>query len=160
GVASPRTLNIRGELADVLREAIDNLPPSCREVVDLFGEESLDRKAIAERLGVQRETIDRRFARAYEALREEIQRHVTSLVTGRPGERRRVTWADVSTLRPSFRKVFAVRHLEGTTNEEVSKRLGVPLETVEARLAAAYEQLSCSADDDFSEAREGYRRSL
>ena len=156
---SPRTLSIRGELADLLRDAIDHLPPSCREVVNLHAKENLDRKEIAERLGVDPEAIDRRFARAYDLMRGEIRKHVTSMVSEPVGERS-ITWNRISALRPSFRQVVTIHHLESRTKEETAKRLRLPLETVEARLGAAYEQMSCAADADFSLAREEYLRSL
>ena len=96
------------------------------------------------------------FARAYDSLRSGIQRHVTSIVT----EKRGVAWEDVRDLRPTFRKAFILRHLEGCTLSESATQLQVPKETVEARLSRAYDVLGCGPADDFSAARTDFRNSL
>ncbi len=137
----------------VLSTAIDRLPPTCREVIDLHRAENLDRGEIAARLGVPRETVDRRFARAYEALRGRLRRHVTTLASRR---RRPVLWGRIASLRPSFREAIALVHLENRSPESAAERLGCPPETIAARLQAAYRQLGCAASDDFDEARREY----
>ncbi len=151
---SPRTLAMRRDIGDVLQKALDRLAPTYREVVRLQHHEHLGRGEIADRLGIPRATVDRRFARAHAALRREVRKHVTSLV------RPRVTWSRIEPLRPSFRTALVHHHLDGLSIEDTALRLDVPVDTVRARLSAAYEQVPCHPEDDFTAARDQYRRSV
>jgi RNA polymerase sigma-70 factor (ECF subfamily) len=152
--AGPQTVQLRSELGGLLDRAIAALPPSNREVIDLYRNEQLDRGEIAKRLGLKRETVDRRFARAYEQIRGEMRNHLTGVVV----KNEVMTLASVEKLRPSFRKAFTIRHLENHSLEDTAEQLGIPIETCMTRLERAYQKLGCLPDDDFSVLREKYEK--
>lgn len=55
-----------------LQGAIDGLPPRCREVFLLFKVEGLGHQAIAVRLGITRNMVEKHVVRALVALRESV----------------------------------------------------------------------------------------
>ncbi len=62
GPGAAETLNLRQEI-DVLMEAIDALPPRCREIFILRKLEGLPQKQIAARLGLSEQTVQVQLAR-------------------------------------------------------------------------------------------------
>lgn len=55
-----------------LQQAIDELPPRCREVLLLFKVEGMGHEAIAARLGISRNMVEKHVIRALVALRESV----------------------------------------------------------------------------------------
>ena len=156
GKPGGRSLVIRREMGQILDETLNSLPAHDREVLELRHRSNLRRKEIAEKLGLSIETVHARFERAYARLRQALSRHFTTFVMSRI-DGRPVTLEAVRNLRPAFREAVTARHLEGGTDEQAAKKLGVPVATVRARLDSAYELLNCKDDPDFSAARKEYQ---
>jgi RNA polymerase sigma-70 factor (ECF subfamily) len=57
---------------DLLREAIDDLPPGCRQVLLLRKVELLSHREISERLGIAISTVEKQHARALRLLRRAL----------------------------------------------------------------------------------------
>ncbi len=152
-----RTLVVRREMNDLLERTLEDLPPGCREVLDLLHRDQLTRKEAADRLGVPLEAIHARAERAYGKLREALSRHFTTLVLG-PAALRAISLTEVRALRPAFRDAVFARHLEDLPESAAAARLGIPAATLRARLECAYEMLKCEPTADFKPARLEYRR--
>lgn len=155
---SPHTQAVRAEMARLLEEALARLSEEDRRLLELRVERALRRPEAAERLGLPPATMDRRLAKVFATLREALSRHFTTLVLPRAlaAPRRTVGLKEIERLRPSFRRVVELCHLEGRSVEEAARTLAVPAETVRLRLQYAHETLKCSAEDDFEAARAEY----
>jgi RNA polymerase sigma-70 factor (ECF subfamily) len=73
--ASPPSLAARGEDRQLLRQALDGLPPEYREVVVLRELEGFSYKDIARIAGIPLGTVMSRLARAREGLQQALARH-------------------------------------------------------------------------------------
>jgi len=60
----PSELACRGHELQLLREAIANLPPRCRQVLELYRFQGLSHREIAGQLGISRRTVEHHVARA------------------------------------------------------------------------------------------------
>ncbi|GEM_PF-3137924 len=155
GSGSALTQLANWELVRLMDEAVPKLPTGMREVVELF-RQGRSREEIASRLGLDLDAVHARFLRAFKALRQDLSRHFTTMAVA--ARRDPVSWEEIRNLRPSFREAIVVRHLEGRAPGEAAERLGVPQDTLHARLRTAYEQLGCNGRSDFGEAREAWKR--
>lgn len=142
------------ELGPLLDGLLPALPEGSREVIELF-RRGRTREQIAEELGVPLATVHARFLRAFRTMREGLSRHFTTLAVA--ARRAPVSWAEIRRLRPSFREAMIARHLEELGPADAARKLAIPVETLEARLRTAYEQLQCDARADFSGARDEFR---
>jgi len=62
------------DLRDILKEAVEKLPPRCREVFTLSYIENLSNKEISERLGISLSTVENHMYRALRQLRISLSR--------------------------------------------------------------------------------------
>lgn len=145
----PSQVLVRDEMKRVLSGALDALSREERELVKLRFAGGNDREAIAGEMGISVDTLDRRISKVLLKLRAELSGHFTSLVIAPPGPTREA----VDALRPSFRQVILMRHVEELEVPEMARRLNVPEVTVRERLAYAYQQLRCTAGSDFGALR-------
>lgn len=65
---SPEAIAARVEERDILRHAIAELPPRCREVASLIAFEELTRSEVAERLGISLKAVEWQITKAYARL--------------------------------------------------------------------------------------------
>jgi RNA polymerase sigma factor (sigma-70 family) len=72
-VDSPETILQHRETLAVLLEAIENLPPRCREVFLLHRFEEMSYPAIAERLGISVSAVEKQMMRAMKACRHALE---------------------------------------------------------------------------------------
>lgn len=143
------------ELVRLMDDLVPRLPSGSREVIELF-RQGRTREEIAAAIGVPIDAVHARFQRAFRAMREGLSRHFTTMVVaGPPGP---VRWEEIRKLRPSFREAVVACHLDGISKAEAARRLGVPPDTIDARLQTAYETLRCDDRSDFGPARDEYRR--
>jgi len=71
--ASPEALLEQRETIAILLEAIENLPPRCREVFLLHKYEGLSYGEIAEKLGIGRSAVEKSMMRALAACRQALE---------------------------------------------------------------------------------------
>lgn len=76
---TPAEQAVKAELGQLVRGRVDRLPPIYREVVVLYWDEGLKTPQIARRLGVDETVVRKRLERAYERLRADLGRIVTTL---------------------------------------------------------------------------------
>jgi RNA polymerase sigma factor (sigma-70 family) len=145
----------RREQEQLLDELLPRLTPKEREVIHLF-RKGLNREDIAKRLGIDVNAVNARFKRAFRQLREGFSKKFTTLVVRTC--RTSVTWGEIRNLRPSFRQAVIVRHLEGKRRSDAARQLGIPPDTLDARLQTAYEVLRCDESADFAAARAEWLR--
>lgn len=69
---SPLDQVLSAERVDAVRRALDQLPASQREAINLRVEEGLDHEAIAARLGISRQAVEVRLCRGRSALKEKL----------------------------------------------------------------------------------------
>jgi RNA polymerase sigma-70 factor (ECF subfamily) len=153
GGQGARTVAMRRELNALLLRSIESLPKGDRDLLTMLHRQGLDRKVVAERLGLELRTLHARCERAHARLRESVGEHFTT-VARRRMKPSGVTLEAVLRLRPAARQVLIVRHLEGKSESEAMRALALPEPTYRARLKAAYEALGCDEDADFGAARE------
>lgn len=72
-VDSPETILQHRETLATLLEAIENLPPRCREVFLLHRFEDLSYPAIAERMGISVSAVEKQMMRAMKACRHALE---------------------------------------------------------------------------------------
>jgi RNA polymerase sigma-70 factor (ECF subfamily) len=156
GGRGARTVAMRKELNELLLRSIDSLPEGDRELLTMLHRQGLDRKAVAERLGLELRTLHARCERAHARLRESVGEHFTT-VARRRMRPAGVTLEAVLRLRPAARQVVMVRHLQGKSDAEAMRTLALPEPTYRARLKAAYEALGCDGDTDFGAARKEHQ---
>jgi DNA-directed RNA polymerase specialized sigma24 family protein len=147
---------IRREMDRLLAKTLERMTPNDRQIVDLLYRAGLSRKEISDKLDLPIEAVHARADRAHSRLREALSRHFTTVTLSKL-ESRSITLEDVQALRPAFRQVIVARHLRGLKDREASQELQLPVATLRARLASAYEMLRCDAMADFSKAKEQYR---
>jgi len=75
--ASPATILEHAEDADLIREAMDELPAEFREILTLRHQEDLSYKEIGEILGIPVGTVMSRLARARGKLKEYLTSHIS-----------------------------------------------------------------------------------
>ena len=63
---------LEGELEGAVRDAIDALPPRCREIFELSRSRGLRYSEIAESLGISVKTVETQMGRALRSLRERL----------------------------------------------------------------------------------------
>ena len=63
---------VAGELRDALREAVDELPPACRQVFELSRVHGLKYAEIAQSLGISIKTVEAQMGKALRTLRERL----------------------------------------------------------------------------------------
>jgi RNA polymerase sigma-70 factor (ECF subfamily) len=155
---SEGTMAVRREMSSLLAETLQGLSENDREILDLESRERLSRKEMAERLGVSLDVVHARCQRAYARVRELLSRHFTTMAMSPLAARAPVTYDAIRALRHSFREAVIARHLDGLTEREAARTLGLPAATLRARLESAYELLKCDAGSDFSAAREEHEK--
>jgi RNA polymerase sigma-70 factor (ECF subfamily) len=152
---SAKSMAIRREMDGLLQRALERMTPNDRQIVDLHYRAGLSRKEIAERLDMPIEAIHARCDRTRSRLREALSRHFTTVAV-RKLEPKGIALADIQALRPAFRQVVMLRHLQNLGEREAALELQLPEATFRARLRSAYEILKCEPTADFSKAREQY----
>jgi len=68
------------ELNEKLHESINKLPEKCREVFILSREEKLSNKAIADRLGISINTVEKHIGKALQILRNDLHQYNMDLI--------------------------------------------------------------------------------
>lgn len=136
------------EIGPIFDRLVYRLSAPMREVIQLY-RKGLSREQIARKLGLPIKAIHMRFERAFPVLRAMLSRHYTTMVVRGP-----VRWEDIQGLRPTFREAMIRRHLEDLPPSEAARRLRIPVDTLEARLATAYESLHCDETTDYAAARQ------
>jgi RNA polymerase sigma-70 factor (ECF subfamily) len=150
-----RTLAMKREMNALLERSLSRLSPSDRELLQMLHREGLDRKEISRRLGVAMPALHARCERAHARLREAVEGHFTTVA------QRRLkpvgpSLEGIRGLRPAFRQVLQAMHLEGLSEQEACRKLGLPEATLRARLRGAYASLKCGPETDYSRAREAF----
>jgi RNA polymerase sigma-70 factor (ECF subfamily) len=148
--APPSEVLMRQEMEVLLQRAMKQLPLDSRKILEMRFEKEMTREALSERLGISTEAIDKRIDKAIGRIRELMARHFTTVVLPKVVRARGpVTKEEIAQLRPSFRQVFTLRHVQGLTVADIARELLLPVETVHERLKFAYHQLGCGPDDDY-----------
>lgn len=70
---------VKEELNGLMRSRVDRLPQMYREVVMLYWDEGLKTPEIAQKLGVDETVVRKRLERAYERLRADMAKIITTL---------------------------------------------------------------------------------
>ena len=70
---------IANEMRDDIREAIDKLPPRCKQIFELKKLEGLSQKEIAEKLNISVNTVEKQLSRAMTKLRQSLKKHISYL---------------------------------------------------------------------------------
>jgi RNA polymerase sigma-70 factor (ECF subfamily) len=68
------------EMEEMISEALEKLPPACRNVFILSREEEMSYKEIAEALNISVKTVENQMGKALKILREELQPHLENLI--------------------------------------------------------------------------------
>lgn len=146
------TAMVGREIGPLLDDLLPQMQESYREVIELH-RRGLSREEIAKKLKLPTKAVHMRFERAFRFLRERLSRYYTSRVVRPP-----VRWEEIRSLRPTFREAMIARHLEERSPMDAARKLGIPLDTLEARLRTAYEALHCDDRTDYAPAREEWRK--
>lgn len=67
---------LHGELADNIQQAIDRLPPKCREVFQLSRFEEMSYQEIATAMGISIKTVENQMGKALRILRQALQHYL------------------------------------------------------------------------------------
>lgn len=147
---SAQSVVVRREMRELLGRALEGLPEADRELLDLQHRKGLSRKEIAERLDVPVSNVQARIGRAMDRVRGALAEHFTTVARRR---RPPVALSEIRGLRPIFRDAVEAVHLEGRSEAESARRLGVSEAVLRARLESAYEMLGRGPRPDFALAR-------
>lgn len=138
---SPSQAVARRDRDAALKALMDSLPPDLRAAVDLRVRRQVPRPEAARELGITPQALDKRISRAFERIREGLERHCTSVVAGPVV----VTPSEVARLRPAFRECFTLRYRDGLSEEQIAERLKLPAITVQERLLFACRKLGAAS---------------
>lgn len=153
--SSARTLAVKREMNALLDRSLSKLSPADRDLLRMLHHEGLSRKEISDKLGVESGALHARVERAHARLRESVEGHFTT-VAQRRLKAVPLQLETIRALRPAFRQVVQILHLEGLSEDAACEKLGLPKATFRARLRSAYASLKCDAATDYSKAREEY----
>ncbi len=70
---------VEKQYEELLQDAVDRLPPQQKQVFRLARVEGLSHQAIAEQLHLSRLTVKSHMAKALQAIRQNLQRHITMI---------------------------------------------------------------------------------